>query len=141
MRATARESARCSRRSTLSRNSSVSASSQSRSTTPESLEWPTSFGEHGEHGAVVAQHFSSESLDTVAARDRCQVLEEQGGDPGALMGIAHHERSFGLVATRPSFVARPRNELVVRFDGQCGPVDHVDVGEVQEFLLAQLWLG
>ncbi len=35
-RTTARESARCSRRSTLSRNSSVVASSQSRSTTPES---------------------------------------------------------------------------------------------------------
>ena len=104
------------------------------------LQRPARLGEHGEHRPVVAEDLGGEPLDAVAAGDRGQVLQQQRGDAGALVGVVDHERGLGLVASRPAFVARPGDELVVRLDGQRRPVDHVDVGEVQEFLLAQLGL-
>ena len=104
------------------------------------LQWPARFGEHGEHRPVVAQDLGGEPLDAVAACDRGQVFQQQRGDAGALLGIVDHERGLGLVASRPAFVARPRDQLVVRLDRQRRSVDHVDVGEVQEFLVVQLGL-
>ena len=102
------------------------------------LEWPAGLGEHCEHCPVVAEHLSGEPLDAVRTCDGGEVFEQQRGDPGALEGVVDHERCFGFVSTRPPFVARPGDELIVRLDGERSPVDHVDVGEVQQLLLAQL---
>ncbi len=104
------------------------------------LQRPARLGEHGEHRTVVPEHLGGEPFDAVAARDCREVFQQQRGDAGALLGIVDHEGGFGLVAPRPAFVARPRDELVVRLDRQRCAVDHVDVGEVQEFLVVQLGL-
>ncbi len=105
------------------------------------LQRPPGLGEHREHRSVVAEDLGREAFDAVRTSDRGEVFEQQGGDAGSLLGVVDHERSFCFVAAGPPFVARPRDELVVRLDSQCGPVDHVDVGEMEEFLLAQLWFG
>ena len=134
-RTTARESARCSRRSTLSRNSSVVASSQSRSTTPRveaALQRPARLGEHGEHRPVVGQHLGGEPVDAVRPGDRREVLEQERRDALALVGVVDHERGFGLGTAWPALVARPGDELAVRLDDEGDAVDHVDVGEVVE---------
>ena len=51
------------------------------------------------------------------------------------MGVVDHERRVGVVAAWPSLVARPAEQLAVRFDDEGGPVDEVDVGEVVELPL------
>ncbi len=66
------------------------------------------------------------------------MFEQQRCDPGSLEGVVDHERRLGFVATGPPFVARPGDELIVRLDGERSSIDHVDVGEVQQLLLAQL---
>ena len=144
IRATARASARCSRRSTLSRNSSVSASSQSRSTTPESnRRWS------GQPALANTASMARLSPSTSAVNRSMPLLRAmaarcssmQRGDAGSLVGVGDHERRLGFVASGPALVARPGDELVMGLDGQGRSVDHVDVGEVEEFLLAELGLG
>ena len=143
IRATARESPRCSRRSTLSRNSSVVASSQSRSTTPDSnrrCSGHPALANTAEHRPVVGEHLGGEPLDAVRSGDRREVLEHQRGDPLAVVLVGHHERGLRLVASRPAFVARPRDELAARFHDQCDAIDHVDAREVIEVACRQLRL-
>ena len=105
------------------------------------LQRPAGLGEHGEHRPVVAEHLGGEPLDAVGAGDRGQVFQQQRGDAVALVGVVDHEGGLGLVASRPSLVARPGDELVVRLDDERRPIDHVDIGEVVEFLVVQFGLG
>ncbi len=144
IRATARESARCSRRSTLSRNSSVVASSQSRSTTPESkrrcrgqpaLANTASIARLSPRTSAVNRSMPLERA--IAARCSSSSV----AIPSPVVVIVDHEGCLGLVAAGPPFVARPGDELVVRLHHERGAVDHVDGGEVVEFLVAQLGLG
>ena len=97
-----------------------------------SLQRPAGLGEHRQHRPVVGQHLGGEPLDAVGPGDRREVLEHQGGDPLALVVVGDHERGFGFVASRPSLVARPGDELAARLDDERDPVDHVDVREVVE---------
>ena len=101
------------------------------------LERPPGAGEHGEHRAVLPEHLGGEPLDAVGHGDGGEVLEEQRGDPDALVGVVDHERRIGVVTARPSFVAGPAEQLAVRLDEQGGAVDEVDVGEVGQLTLAQ----
>ncbi len=102
-----------------------------------SLERPARFGEHGEHRPVVAEDLGGEPFDAVRAGDGGEVLEQERGDSGALVAVVDHERSLGFAATRPPFVARPGDEFVVRLDGKRSAVDHVDVGEMEQLLVAE----
>ena len=105
------------------------------------LERPAGAGEHGEHRSVVRQHLRGEALDAVGRGDGCEVLEQQRGDALAVVGVVDHERGVGIVATGPTLVARPGDELAVPLDAQRGAVDHVDVGEVAQLRRRQLGLG
>ena len=142
-RAMARLSARCSRPSTESTNSSVSTSAKSSSTTP--LSKRRCIGQPARRtppaSAVVGEHIGSEPGDAVAASDGRQVLEQQRGDALALVRVVDHERDLGIVTPGPPFVARPPAEFAVDLDDQRDAVDEVDVGEMAEVGVAQVGLG
>ena len=96
------------------------------------LDRPTGAAEHRQHRSVVGEHLGGEPLDAVAAGDRREVLEEQGGDALALVMVVDHEGGVGVVAPAPALVAGPRDQLVVALDDERGTVDEVDVGEALE---------
>ena len=133
MRAIARLSARCSRRLIESTNSARRGDREvdlDHAAVEPALQRPPGAGEHGEHRPVLAEHLGGEPLDPVRRGDGGEVLEQQRGDADAVMGVVDHERRVGVVATGPTFVTRPADDLAVRFDDEGGPVDEVDVGEV-----------
>ena len=134
-RAIARESARCSRRSTESRNSAVSSSEKSRSTTPLSKRRSTGQPARlntASIGRLSASTSAVNRCDPVRAGDGGEVLEQEGGDALALVLVVDLERSVGVVAAGPALVARPGDELAEALDDQRGPIDEVDDGEVLE---------
>jgi hypothetical protein len=87
-RAMARESARCSRRSTESMNS-VGVDEREVDVDHAGVEPPVQrparLGEHGEHAPVVGQRLRGELLDAVLAGDGGEVLEQQRRDALAVV--------------------------------------------------------
>ena len=77
----------------------------------------------------------------LAAAIAAEVFEQQCGDALAVVSVVDHEGRVGVVAARPPLVARPSEQLVVRFDDEGGPVDEVNVGEVLEFTSTERRLG
>ncbi len=104
------------------------------------LQRPSGLGEHRQHRPVVGQHLGGEPIDSVRPGDRREMFEHECRDALTLMGIVDHERRFGLGSAGPALVARPRDELAVRLDGEGDPVGHVDLGEVIEIPFGQLGL-
>ena len=96
------------------------------------LQRPPGAGEDAEHRPVLGEHLGREALDAVRRGDGSEVLEQQGGDPLALVGLVDHEGGVGVVASGPALVAGPGDELAVPLDAQRRPPDHVDVGEVAQ---------
>ena len=138
-RAIARESARCSRRSTESMNDAVSASEKSTSTTPESKRRCT--GQPALANTVSMPRLSPRVWAVKRSipfdlRDRRQVFEQQRGDAFAVVVVVDHERHFGVVAVVPSLVAGPGDELAALLDDERRAIDEVDVRESLELRVA-----
>ena len=96
------------------------------------LQRPPGAGEDAEHRPVLGEHLGREALDAVRRGDGGEVLEQQGGDPLAVVGLVDHEGGVGVVASGPALVAGPGDELAVPLDAQRRPPDHVDVGEMAQ---------
>jgi len=94
---------------------------------PLGLDGEAGVAEDAEHAAVVGERLGREAPDPVPPRHGRQVLEEEGGNAAALVGIVDDEGDLGLVGPRRSVVADHGEDLVVLGGHEGGPVGAVDL--------------
>jgi hypothetical protein len=85
--------------------------------------------EDGEHLAVLRQHLGLEPVDAVLPRGGREVLEEDGAEPAALVGVADVERDLGARVVE-LLVAADGDDVVAQGDDERDPAPVVDVREV-----------
>ena len=68
--------------------------------------------EHADHAAILGEGLGDEAGDAVAAGDGSQVLEEEGGDAAALVGVVHDERDLGVAGVGIAVVADDGDDVV-----------------------------
>ena len=86
-------------------------------------------GEHAEHLAVLGQHRRREAGDARLPGRDGQVLEEDRGDPPAVVGVVDEERHLGVAAGPVTVVAGDADQLVADDPDERHAIDVVDVGE------------
>ena len=77
----------------------------------------------------------------MAPGDGGQVLQQDRGQPAALVLVGHGEGHLGLVLAGPPVVAGVGDELVAEQCDQRDAVHHVDGGEALDLGLGQAGLG
>ncbi len=95
-------------------------------------------GEDGDHAPVLRQHARREGAEPDLAGPDREVLEQQCGDPPAVMLVIDEEGDLGLGPVLPAVVASDADELVVAERDQRHAVDVVDIGQMLDISCAQL---
>jgi hypothetical protein len=94
-------------------------------------------GEHADHPPVLREHGRREGAQADRARSRREVLEEEGGETAAVMGVVHEEGNLGFGPVPPAVVARHADEVVAALRHEGEPVRVVDGGEPLEVALGE----
>ena len=89
----------------------------------------TGLGEHTEHPPVLRQDRRREPRDAGLTRRHGEVLQENGGDPPAMMLVVDEERDLGVTPGAIPVVAGDPDQIIADQPDEPEAIDVIDTGE------------